>query len=320
MSVSVIIPTFNRKNLIGQTLNSVLDQTYKPAEVIVVDDHSTDGTFEYLKANFPDVIVVKNEGKGPGAARNRGVSIATGSYIKFFDSDDVMTTNSLEAQLKTLMTSGKQFVYSSYFKATQNNEGHWQPIDDIIMHYYPFSQYNALSWFMIVDGLFITVPGMLLTKELVREVGPWRQDTTAYEDFDYLFRLSLVEELPAHTNQCAFIYRVHGVQSTETNLTDEQRDRDKIKVLHDLYPKARQLGKISHLFYANKFYELFLHSKSFAIRRELNEYNTTGNVALGALLRMKWRIGRYATKTSWQPSHGPLTSSAKISEYLNQLN
>lgn len=318
-SISVIIPTFNRRTLIGQTLESVLRQTHKPAEVIVVDDHSTDGTFDYVKQNFPGVILIKNSGKGPGAARNRGVSIATGSYIKFFDSDDVLTLNSLEVQLKTLQAEKKEFVYSPYFRARQEG-GSWHPLDNIVMHYYPFSRSRALSHFMITDGLFIAIPGMLFTRKVIEEAGPWREDATAYEDFDYLFRLSMIEPRPAHTNECAFVYRIHGAQSTESNFSDEQRDQDKIRVLNDLHARTHQLGTFNQMLFANKFYQLYRDSPSAAVRSALTDHNTVVNRALWEMLRLKSRFGRMTTKTVWQPSHGPLDSRAQISEYLKLLN
>jgi len=317
--ISVIIPAFNRKELLGQTLDSLSRQTLKPSEIIVVDDHSIDGTCEFVKKNYPDVVLAKNRGKGPGAARNHGLSLARGAYVKFFDSDDVMTKNSLEVQLNTLNASGKQFVYSPYFKASQDAGGQWHAADNIVMHFRPFGKGRSLTWFMIVDGLFITIPGMLFTRDVVNEAGPWREDVTAYEDFDYLFRLSLIEPSPAHNNECAFVYRVHGAQSTENNLSDEQRDLDKIRVLNDLGARAGKLNRLQEIVFVNKFYELFRHSRSAKIRRKLQIYNSLTNRLVGEALRMKWRMGRFATGTSWQPSHGPLKSPSRVLQYLAQL-
>ena len=99
--ISIIIPTYNRAQLIGMTLDSIFAQTLPPYEVIVVDDGSSDGTKEILETHYGNrIIYLINKGKGPGAARNTGLSVATGNYIKFFDSDDWMSPNTLETQLK----------------------------------------------------------------------------------------------------------------------------------------------------------------------------------------------------------------------------
>jgi len=86
---SVIIPVFNRANLISQTLGSVLAQKTDDYEVIVVDDGSTDGTIEVLNQYSEVVTILRQTNKGPGAARNLGIMHARGQYIAFLDSDDL---------------------------------------------------------------------------------------------------------------------------------------------------------------------------------------------------------------------------------------
>lgn len=99
--VSVIIPTYNRGRLILDSINSVLNQTYKNIELIVVDDCSTDNTEEILKSiNDSRIKYVKLE-KNSGAciARNKGIELSTGKFIAFNDSDDLWITTKLEKQL-----------------------------------------------------------------------------------------------------------------------------------------------------------------------------------------------------------------------------
>ena len=86
---SVIIPTYNRRVLLRQALASVWAQTYANYEVIVVDDGSTDGTWDDLVAQGSRVRSVRQENAGPGAARNLGVQHAAGEYLAFLDSDDL---------------------------------------------------------------------------------------------------------------------------------------------------------------------------------------------------------------------------------------
>jgi glycosyltransferase involved in cell wall biosynthesis len=86
---SVIIPTYNRLNLLKQAIRSVLAQTQTSYELIIVDDGSTDGTYDYLMSLGGHVRVLHQKNKGPGAARNLGAQCAAGNYLAFLDSDDI---------------------------------------------------------------------------------------------------------------------------------------------------------------------------------------------------------------------------------------
>jgi glycosyltransferase involved in cell wall biosynthesis len=101
-SISVIIPTFNRKAVIGRALQSVYVQSHPADEVIVVDDGSTDGTAELIKKQFPATTYLYQENSGVSAARNAGILAAKGQWIAFLDSDDEWLPNKLERQLQQL--------------------------------------------------------------------------------------------------------------------------------------------------------------------------------------------------------------------------
>src|SRR5215510_13897684 len=86
---SIIIPTYNRLPYLKKTLDSIWEQSFTDFEVIVVDDGSTDGTADYLRELGGSVELLRQENRGPGAARNLGVMHARGEYIAFLDSDDL---------------------------------------------------------------------------------------------------------------------------------------------------------------------------------------------------------------------------------------
>lgn len=109
--VSVVIPTYNRANTITDSIRSVLNQTYRTLEVIIVDDGSTDNTEEIVKS-IPDlrVVYVKQENAGACAARNTGISRARGEYIAFHDSDDTWMPEKLEREMDAMLTKNTDIV------------------------------------------------------------------------------------------------------------------------------------------------------------------------------------------------------------------
>ncbi|REJ82299.1 MAG: glycosyltransferase family 2 protein [Bacteroidetes bacterium] len=115
---SAVIPTYNRRNMIGHAIDSVLRQSYPAHEIIVVDDGSTDGTIEYLKelySNFPNISLIRQENLERGAARNRGLNDASGDYVVFLDSDDKMLSQHLEIlSRKILELNGPDFIATKY--------------------------------------------------------------------------------------------------------------------------------------------------------------------------------------------------------------
>jgi len=99
---SVIIPTHNRLQLLRRTVESVLNQKYRDYELIVIDDGSTDGSLNYLRAIAPKINALRQINRGPGAARNLGVQHAIGTYVAFLDSDDLWFPWTLEVYAKVV--------------------------------------------------------------------------------------------------------------------------------------------------------------------------------------------------------------------------
>lgn len=99
--ISVIIPVFNCERYIMDAIRSVLRQTYKNLEIIVIDDGSTDGTAVIVKETLPKIIYDFQPHAGLGAARNKGVSLAKGEFFAFLDADDIWLEDKLMRQMET---------------------------------------------------------------------------------------------------------------------------------------------------------------------------------------------------------------------------
>ena len=120
MEVTIIIPVYNRANVVPATLESIVAQNYRPLQVVLVDNYSTDNTLEVLetfKKEHPgdgfNVVITREEHHTAGAARNRGFEHATGEWVLFFDSDDLM----------------EEGLVSSYVKVIEKAKAKGQPLD-----------------------------------------------------------------------------------------------------------------------------------------------------------------------------------------------
>ena len=116
--VSIIIPTYQRDRLISRAIKSCLSQSYKYIEILVVDDGSTDSKNEILKtyqSQFENIKVFTQNNKGSSSARNVGLENATGDYIQFLDSDDIIHPDKILKQVQFLDNSGYDGVYCDYY-------------------------------------------------------------------------------------------------------------------------------------------------------------------------------------------------------------
>jgi len=114
--VTIIMPIYNRSKLIHETVWSLKKQIYKNFECLMIDDHSTDDTFEILKSisendsRFKALLRDENYSKGPSGCRNMGLDLSKGKYIQFFDSDDLMTNNHLFNKVNAYETLDSDLV------------------------------------------------------------------------------------------------------------------------------------------------------------------------------------------------------------------
>lgn len=108
--ISIIIPTYNRSGFLREAIDSVLKQTWKDFELIIVDDGSTDNTQELLSNYTGKISLISTEHKGPSAARNRGIQTAQGEYITFLDSDDIWKPDKLKKQMDFFKNNPHIFI------------------------------------------------------------------------------------------------------------------------------------------------------------------------------------------------------------------
>jgi glycosyltransferase involved in cell wall biosynthesis len=119
--VSVIIPTFNRAHTVGAAIESVLMQTYRPVQLIVVDDGSRDATWDVI-SRFQGVEYVLQKQAGQAAARNNGLRYAKGSFVATLDSDDTWHPDFLRHCMEKLQGGGFDFVFTNWVQKSRHEE------------------------------------------------------------------------------------------------------------------------------------------------------------------------------------------------------
>ncbi len=155
---SIIIPTYNRALLLGDTIESVLNQKFEDFELLIIDDGSTDNTQAVVQKFVSDVRVryFKKENGERGAARNFGASLATGQFINFFDSDDLMYPNHLEVARSFIDTSSSPEIFHLAYD-------YKTPADELI---YTRSAFNENSIDALLFDNILSCNGVFLRKDI----------------------------------------------------------------------------------------------------------------------------------------------------------
>lgn len=112
-AVSVVIPAYNRAHCVVEAVESVLGQTFRASEVLVIDDGSTDATREVLARYRDRIRYIRQENAGPAAARNRGIRESRGEFVAFLDSDDLWRPNKLELQVGEFRRDDRMGIVST---------------------------------------------------------------------------------------------------------------------------------------------------------------------------------------------------------------
>lgn len=185
--ISVIIPTYNRAHLISRAIQSVLDQTYRDLEIIVVDDGSADNTEEVIKSFKNEKIryLQHNKNKGASAARNTGIRASRGEYIAFQDSDDEWFPDKLEKQIKAFNNSSPEVgvVYSGFYRV-EGDKKIYVPNDDR----FTYKEGNIHG--ELLKGNFVGTPAVLIKKECFERVKYFDEYIPALEDWELWIEIS----------------------------------------------------------------------------------------------------------------------------------
>jgi len=205
--VSIVIPTFNRRQFVADAIESCLAQTYANCEIIVVDDGSSDGTGDYLQRRYGRRIAyIHQANQGPGIARNRGIEAAKGEFVHFLDADDQLHERKVEICLEAFARHpAVSVVFTHYQQVASNGRA---PVETG-----PFEQYtdNIYCELLRQTGCRILTSSSMCRSAALRAIGGFADDVEfrSAEDWDLFLRLARRFRFHGIGEQLVY-RRVHG--------------------------------------------------------------------------------------------------------------
>jgi len=183
---SVIIPTFNRAGIVAEALDSIKAQTYRPVEVVVVDDGSTDATAEVVTAwtrrnadgSALSLRYVYQDNAGPGAARNRGIAEVRGEYVQFLDSDDRLHPERLARLAEVFEETGAEFIQTGF-------ERFCSECGEVFETHYGNPREDQFE-LALRGRLGANTLRCALRRSLVERSPRWDEEMTCFEDYKYV--------------------------------------------------------------------------------------------------------------------------------------
>ena len=216
--VSIIIPAYNAADYIADTIESALRQSYGNIEIIVVDDGSTDSTFNIAQRyENSGITVVKQINSGASAARNYGIALAKGQYIQFLDADDLLHEEKVEHQVETI----------EKYSDLQLVGGKWRRFDrsvEILYKAMPYTEeetrcFDKVEW--LINRPYMVPHTWLVSKKLIALAGLWNEKLSFNDDGEFFYRI-IAASNGIIINHRAVAYYRSGNASSLSNRRDRE--------------------------------------------------------------------------------------------------
>lgn len=202
--VSIIISAWNAEKYIGQTLESLLNQTWPNLEIIVVNDGSTDNTLQVAQSFAArGVKTISQVNRGQDAALNYGYKNATGEYIKFMDSDDLLNPEMIEIQMRALNGSQENIAYGEWARFYNNKPelADFTPLD----YWRDMKPVDFLT--ARPEGVMLQCGIMLVPRAIIEKAGLWDERLILFNDTEFFTRILLASKGTKFSQGAKLYYR-----------------------------------------------------------------------------------------------------------------
>ena len=207
--ISVVIPTLNRINTLQRALDSVINQTYKPAEIIVVDNGSSDGTLKFLREQYPKITILTENKIGVSSARNKGIKNSINQWIALLDSDDAWHTRKLEIQTSMLDSALKEYNLIHTDEVWFRNNKH---INQMKKH----KKQGGYIFERCLSLCCISPSSVLFKKNILDKVGLFDESLPVCEDYDMWLKICSSEEVLFAQDKLTYKYGGHKDQLSKS--------------------------------------------------------------------------------------------------------
>jgi len=260
MKISVIIPTYNRIGLLKRAIDSVLNQSIKAYDIIVVDDGSTDGTSDMVQQKYKSIKLIQQKNSGVSAARNNGIKNAQGDWIALLDSDDEWKKNKLEEQVNQLTDNPK-------YDFCHTNEI-WIRNGIRVNQKKRHKKYGGFIFDKCLDICRISPSSVLFNKNIFNHVGWFDDKLPVCEDYDLWLRITANFEILFIDKPLIVKYGGHNDQLSHSV---EAIERFRIKALESLLENS-DLSKNNRIRAINMIIKkLNIYLKGLVKRKKHNE-------------------------------------------------
>ena len=207
--ISVVIPTLNRINTLQRALDSVINQTYKPAEIIVVDNGSSDGTLKFLREQYPKITILTENKIGVSSARNKGIKKSINQWIALLDSDDAWHPRKLEIQTSMLDSALKEYNLIHTDEVWFRNNKH---INQMKKH----KKQGGYIFERCLSLCCISPSSVLFKKNILDKVGLFDESLPVCEDYDMWLKICSSEEVLFAQDKLTYKYGGHKDQLSKS--------------------------------------------------------------------------------------------------------
>ena len=269
-SISVVIPTYNRKSRLERALNSVLNQILQPIEIIVVDDGSEDGTAELVMEKYPSVKIIRQNNRGVSAARNHGIRCSRGDWIAFLDSDDEWDPRKLLEQERLVQCTPKRLLIHTDEKWIRNGT--------LISQRRYHKKSGGLLFIRSLSRCLISPSSVMLNRSLFEKYGLFDENLPACEDYDLWLRICLYEKINFVPLPLVIKYGGHPDQLSRTvPVLDQYRIVALTKLLDNDELGRRQLRAVKNVLEKkiNLVIKGAIRHKNFALINRLEKLKNT---------------------------------------------
>lgn len=230
MQVTAIIPTFNRADMLAETIDAVLAQSCPPAEILVVNDGSEDHTDAILAAFADKIRILSKPNSGKADSLNKAIAQCAGSHIWIVDDDDLPRPDGLQILVSLLQEMPEaEIAYGRHIRFSVDP-------DTQVQNYMDTGYWDSrpVDWFLIatLEDFFAHQPGMLVSRALYERAGLFNVDMVASEDYDMLIRLAYHGKAVA-TDRIIFDQRVHSGIRGQKGHQFAATDRDRKWIEYD---------------------------------------------------------------------------------------